>query len=164
MYLQIRPWSQHGASIASWALEWCWNRLDFYSSVVSPALANVQTNQNSIKLLSNNFDIKNRIWLMKKITFFLVTFMTLVAPASYYGTKFSMHAVAQCIAPTLVCRLGSSRSRQPTSTLQVLMIPVDTKLSGLGSTFSKEKTCSQATVSWREQEERWREYEKWVHV
>ena len=37
---------------------------------------------------------------------------------------------------TFVCRLGSSRSKQPTNTLRVVMMPADTKLSAFGSTPS----------------------------
>ena len=39
-----------GTNIVLQVLGWCWNRLDFYSSIVSPALAGVQ----SIRSSKNN--------------------------------------------------------------------------------------------------------------
>ena len=47
----IKPGSQYDAhsNVASWAPGWHWNRLDFYSSVASQALASVQP----IRLLKN---------------------------------------------------------------------------------------------------------------
>ena len=61
----FKPGSQYDAraSIALRASGWCWNRLDFYSSVASLALASVQP----IRLSKN---LRDAIWLVKK-TFFL---------------------------------------------------------------------------------------------
>ena len=55
--LRIKPGSQYDAhaSIASWASRasgWCWNRLDFYSSIASRALASVQPIRSSKNLMS----------------------------------------------------------------------------------------------------------------
>ena len=48
----------HGTNVVSWASRWCWNRLNFYSSVASPVF-----NPSDCQI----FGIRNRTWLVKKI-------------------------------------------------------------------------------------------------
>ena len=63
----LKPGSQYDTrtSVASRVSGWCWNRLYFYSSVASWALASIQPIR-----LSKNFNIRAAIWLMKR-NFFL---------------------------------------------------------------------------------------------
>ena len=59
----VKAGSQYdaGSSVASWALGWRWNRLDFYSSIVLLVLVSIQP----IRLLKK-YDTRNRIWLVKR--------------------------------------------------------------------------------------------------
>ena len=68
------------ASVVSQASGWCWNRLDFYSSVASWALTSVQPIWLSKNLLSGmQFD-----WWKKKLFPLMLTMLvTLAVPASY---------------------------------------------------------------------------------
>ena len=77
---QVKPGSQYeaGASTASWASWWCWNRLEIYSSVASPV-----SNQSDCQKYAG---IEFEWW--KKNTF-PVVLVTLTAPASYCEPGFS---------------------------------------------------------------------------
>ena len=94
----IKPGSQYDAcaSIALWASGWRWNRLNFYSSVVSRVLASVQPIRLLKKLTSGmQFDR----WKI----LFSVTVTTLAAPASYCEPGFiQCYSTLQCY-PTVLC-------------------------------------------------------------
>ena len=81
--MPLKPGSQYDAraSVVSRASGWRWNRLDFYSSVASRALASVQPIRLSKNLTSGmQFD-----WRKKTFS------VTLTAPASYCEPGFNPH-------------------------------------------------------------------------
>ena len=109
----IKPALQYDAhaNVASRVPGWCWNRLDFYSSVALQALASVQPIRLSKNLMS---EIQFDWW---KILFPL-TLTTLAVPASYcepgsyrLSSKVSKHVVATSLGSkisTCLYRMYSS--------------------------------------------------------
>ena len=86
---KLKPGSQYDAraSVAMRASGWHWNRLDFYSSVASWALASVQP----IRLSKNLTSAMQFDWWKRLFSLTLTTLVMLAVPASYCEPGFTQH-------------------------------------------------------------------------